>query len=205
MSAPGPQTPEAAGAARRQRRVAYAAAAVCVAMLGLSFAASPLYRMFCAATGYGGTTQVAHAAPAARGERQMTVRFDANVAPGLPWRFEPETTQISLRPGQTATAFFRAQNRSGAPLAAIASYNVGPDGVGVYFNKISCFCFDEIMVGPGETVELPVVFFLDPALEKDKTLAGVETVVLSYTVFPARAERTKQNAARFDRAAGAPL
>ncbi|ACK50210.1 cytochrome c oxidase assembly protein CtaG/Cox11 [Methylocella silvestris BL2] len=168
---------------RKGRLIAAAAAAACLAMLGLSFAAVPLYRMFCAATGYGGTTQVARTAPANAGKRELTVRFDANVAPGLNWSFEPETTQINLRTGQTATVYFKIVNRSDKPVSAIAGYNVGPDSAGLYFSKISCFCFNEMTLAGHETAELPVVFFLDPALEAEKSLADVDTIVLSYTLF----------------------
>ncbi|WP_395698326.1 cytochrome c oxidase assembly protein [Methylocella sp.] len=190
---------------RRGRRVAFAAATVCFAMLGLSFAAVPLYRMFCAATGYGGTPRTGVlASPAGVGTRVMAVRFDANVAPGLPWSFEPETPQITLRPGKTATVFFRAQNRSNAPLKAQAAFNVGPDSAGAYFNKISCFCFSEMTLEPHESAELPVVFFLDPALEADPTLAGVETVVLSYTFFAVTSkDATRGETKKLGAAAGA--
>ncbi len=171
---------------RRQRLVAALAVAASLAMLGLSFAAVPLYRMFCAATGYGGTTQVAYAAPATQGLRDLTVHFDANVAPGLSWTFSPETAEIKLRTGKTATVFFKVTNMSDHETAAQAMYNVGPDAAGAYFDKISCFCFNEQTLGPHETAELPVVFFLDPALEKDQTMAGVETVTLSYTFFASK-------------------
>lgn len=155
-------------------------------MLALSFAAVPLYRMFCAATGYGGTTQAAKTAPDHQGLRQLVVRFDANVAPGLPWSFEPEIPQIRLRTGKTATVFFKVANLSDHPVAARASYNVGPDAAGAYFDKLNCFCFSEQTLGPREAAELPVVFFLDPALEQDETMRGVDAVTLSYTFFAAK-------------------
>ncbi len=168
---------------RRQRRIAFIACGAAVGMLGLSFASVPLYRLFCAATGYGGTTQIAAAAPALRGERQLSVRFDANVAPGLSWSFAPETPQITLRTGQTATVFFKATNLADHETVARASFNVSPDNSGAYFDKIACFCFEEQRLGARETAEMPVVFFLDPALEKDEGMAGVDEITLSYTFF----------------------
>lgn len=154
-------------------------------MLGLAFASAPLYRLFCAATGYAGTTQVATLAPTTRGLRDLIVRFDANVAPGLAWKFAPETSEIKLRTGETATVFYRVTNMSGHDTVARAMYNVSPDGAGAYFDKLACFCFSEQRLGPGESAEMPVVFFLDPALEKDATMAGVQSITLSYTFFAA--------------------
>jgi cytochrome c oxidase assembly protein subunit 11 len=181
--------------AHRARKISAGATAVTAGlMLGLSFAAVPLYRAFCAATGYGGTTQRVERAPARQGERSLTVRFDSNVGGSLPWRFEPETGEVSLRTGETKTVFYRVTNDSDHEIAATAAYNVTPDQAGVYFNKISCFCFSEQKLGAHETAEWPVVFFLDPALEKDESMAKVDAVTLSYTFFaskPAAREATK--------------
>jgi cytochrome c oxidase assembly protein subunit 11 len=154
-------------------------------MVGAAYAAVPLYFLFCRATGFAGTTQVAKAAPALRGQRTLTVRFDANVAPGLPWSFEAETSSVRLRTGATATVYFKVHNRASRETAATAVYNVSPDVSGAYFDKISCFCFSEQHLGPGETAELPVVFFLDPKLEGDETLNQVDEITLSYTLFAA--------------------
>lgn len=175
-----------AASGRRQRLTALAVVATFVAMIGLTYASVPLYRAFCAATGFAGTTQVAKAGPAQKGVRTLTVRFDGNVGPGLPWTFTPETPEITLRTGQTATVYYKVRNDAGRAITARAEYNVTPDVVGGYFDKISCFCFSEQTVGPNETVEMPVVFFLDPALERDKSLAAVDSVTLSYTFFPVR-------------------
>ena len=175
-----------AGSGGRQRLTALAVVATFVAMIGLTYASVPLYRAFCAATGFAGTTQVAKAGPAQKGVRTLTVRFDGNVGPGLPWTFTPETPEITLRTGQTATVYYKVRNDAGRAITARAEYNVTPDVVGGYFDKISCFCFSEQTVGPAETVEMPVVFFLDPALERDKSLAAVDSVTLSYTFFPVR-------------------
>ncbi len=152
-------------------------------MLGLSFAAVPLYRMFCSATGYGGTTQVAKIAPATEGQRDIIVRFNANVAKGLPWSFEPETPQIRLRTGKVATVFYKVTNHADRPIAAQALYNVTPENSGGYFDKISCFCFTEQTLGPHESADMPVVFFLDPALEQDESMKNVDQITLSYTFF----------------------
>jgi len=170
---------------RRKYFIAALAGGASLAMLGLAFASAPLYRLFCAATGYAGTTQVATLAPTTRGLRDLIVRFDANVAPGLAWKFAPETSEIKLRTGETATVFYRVTNMSGHDTVARAMYNVSPDGAGAYFDKLACFCFSEQRLGPGESAEMPVVFFLDPALEKDATMAGVQSITLSYTFFAA--------------------
>ena len=171
--------------ARRNRRVAIALAAISVAMVGAAYAAVPLYAAFCKATGYGGTTQVARGAPASRGGRTLAVSFDANVAPGLDWTFEPETPTIALRTGATATVYFRVHNRSRRETAAVAVFNVTPEASGAWFDKVSCFCFSEQHLGPNETAELPVVFFLDPRLEQDHTMDNVAAITLSYTFFAA--------------------
>jgi cytochrome c oxidase assembly protein subunit 11 len=171
--------------ARRNRRVATIVVSVAVAMVGAAYAAVPLYAAFCKATGYGGTTQVARAASAARGARTLSVSFDANVAPGLDWTFEPESPTVSLRTGATATVYFRVHNRSAREAAAVAVFNVAPEVSGAWFDKVSCFCFSEQRLGPNETAELPVVFFLDPRLEQDHTMNDVAAITLSYTLFAA--------------------
>lgn len=170
----------------RQGWIAASVGLAVLAMLGLSFAAVPLYRLFCARTGFAGTTQVAEKAPTTRGERDMIVRFDANVGPGLRWSFSPDTPQIKLRTGETATVFFKVTNQTDRETAAQAMYNVAPDVAGAYFDKISCFCFSEQKLGPHETADMPVVFFLDPKLEADATMDGIEFVTLSYTFYPSR-------------------
>ncbi len=171
--------------ARRNRRVATIVVAVAVAMVGAAYAAVPLYAAFCKATGYGGTTQVARVAPAARGARALSVSFDADVAPGLDWAFEPETPTVALRTGATATVYFRVRNRGARETAAVAVFNVTPEASGAWFDKVSCFCFSEQHLGPNETAELPVVFFLDPRLEQDHTMDNVAAIALSYTLFAA--------------------
>ena len=169
----------------RNRRVGLIAAGTALAMLGAAYAAVPAYYAFCRATGFAGTTQVARGASAVKGQRLLTVRFDANVAPGLDWTFEPEITSMTLRTGQTATVFFRVHNRSAHETAATAVFNVAPEISGAWFDKISCFCFSEQHLGPGESAELPVVFFLDPRLEGAREMDEVAEITLSYTLFAA--------------------
>jgi len=169
----------------RNRRIAWIAAASAAAMIGAAYAAVPLYAEFCKRTGFAGTTQVARTAPTIRGRRSLVVRFDGNVAPELDWSFEPETPWITLRTGATATVFFHVRNRSAKPTAAVAAYNVTPEVAGGWFDKISCFCFSEQRLGPGESADLPVVFFLDPRLEQAHEMDDIEAITLSYTLFAA--------------------
>ncbi len=160
-----------------------AATAVVACMLGLVAVSPQMYRAFCSLTGYEGTPRVALAGAASKGKRVMHVHFDSNVGGGLQWAFEPETDAIDLRTGQTATVFYKVTNKSDRTVTARAIYNIGPPSMGAYFDKISCFCFSDQTLKPHETLEMPVVFFLDPALEKDETMKGVDEVVLSYTFY----------------------
>jgi cytochrome c oxidase assembly protein subunit 11 len=152
-------------------------------MLALAFAAVPLYRMFCEATGFNGTPQRASSAPGAVAG-QVKVQFDANVHQGLPWRFEPEQTSVNVAPGAQTKIFYTAQNLSARAIVGQAAYNVSPDTVGKYFKKIQCFCFSEQTLQPGQKVEMPVVFFVDPAIEKDPDTKDVHEITLSYTFYP---------------------
>src|SRR5215831_7674879 len=155
-------------------------------MVGMSYAAVPLYTWFCRTTGFGGTTQVASAAPAGMLDRKITVRFDANVGPGLPWRFAPEVTSIDLKIGEVATVLYKITNESARPTTGQAAYNVTPPTTGAYFTKINCFCFTEQQLKPGETREITVVFYVDPALAKDSDQDDLNTITLSYTMYPVR-------------------
>ncbi len=152
-------------------------------MLGLSFAAVPLYRMFCAATGYAGTPRRAAQAPAKIYPQTVTVRFDSNVSPGLPWSFEPVQPELEIHVGENKLAFFRATNKSNESVTGSAVFNVSPDYMGQYFTKIQCFCFTEQTLRPGETVEMPVSFFIDPAMLDDRNTKTVRDMTLSYTFF----------------------
>jgi len=157
------------------------------AMVGMAFASVPIYRIFCSFTGYGGTTQRAKAAPQATLARMVTVRFDANVANGLGWSFRPEVRQVIVKLGEPAEVAFLAENRTAAKSSGLASFNVTPGEVGAYFDKIACFCFSAQTLEAGESVRMPVVFFVDPSMVGDHELDGVDTITLSYTFFPAAA------------------
>ena len=171
-------------------RLAAGLFAVAAAMVGLAYASVPLYDLFCRVTGYGGTTRVAEpgAAPGEVGERVITVRFNADTQSALPWRFAPVQREIKLRVGETALAFYRAENRGEEALVGTSTYNVTPQVAGAYFNKIDCFCFEEQLLRPGETAELAVQFYVDPAIADDPDTAGIGTITLSYMFFDAGAE-----------------
>jgi cytochrome c oxidase assembly protein subunit 11 len=155
-------------------------------MTGLAWASVPLYRMFCQATGLNGTTQRGTTAPGAT-DRQVRVDFDANVSPKLAWRFQPERPSDTVAIGARDMAFFSATNRGDRPLTGTATFNVTPAQAGKYFTKIQCFCFTEQTLKPGETVRMPVIFYVDPAILKDPDAADIDTITLSYTFYPAGA------------------
>jgi cytochrome c oxidase assembly protein subunit 11 len=157
---------------------------VAIGMVCVSFAAVPLYRIFCEATGYGGTTQRAAAAAERTLERRVVVRFDGNVS-GLPWSFRPEVPQVELKLGETALVNFVAENTGRNTTTGTATFNVQPSTAGYYFNKIECFCFTEQELKPGGRVEMPVQFFVSPDFADDRDLASTRTITLSYTFFPA--------------------
>ena len=169
---------------------------VVVFMIGASYAAVPFYDWFCRATGFNGTTQVATSAPAEGPlARRISVRFDANVGPGLPWKFEPEQNEIEVRIGEVVTVFYTVTNQAARATTGVAAYNVAPLTVGAYFQKINCFCFTEQTMDPGEKREMPVVFYVDPALAKDSENDGLNTITLSYTFYPVREVAPKPVAA----------
>jgi cytochrome c oxidase assembly protein subunit 11 len=156
------------------------------AMVGAAYAAVPFYNWFCRATGFAGTPQSASVAPSHVLERKIKVRFDANVSGGLPWRFEPEQNEIELRIGEVVTVAYKVVNESARETVGLASYNVSPPTVGGYFTKINCFCFSEQRLKAGEVRDMTVVFFVDPALAKDAEQDGLNTITLSYTMYPVR-------------------
>jgi cytochrome c oxidase assembly protein subunit 11 len=174
---------------RNNRLLGVGGATLAVTMIGLTYAAAPFYSAFCRATGYEGTPQVVKANTDTEGRRILRVGFDANVAPGLKWSFEPEIDSVRLRTGQTATVYFRVRNLRDTPAVARAAFNVSPEVSGEWFDKISCFCFTEQHLGPHESAEWPVVFFLDPKLEADPSMARVDSLTLSYTLFAPPSER----------------
>ena len=187
-------------AARRGLGRDAAVAAICgfvvVLMVGASYAAVPFYNWFCRTTGFNGTTQVATSAPSSAPlARKIAVRFDANVAAGLPWKFEPEQTEIEVRIGEVVTVFYTVTNQSARTTTGQAAYNVAPLTVGAYFQKINCFCFTEQTMAAGEKRQMPVVFYVDPALVKDDDNAGLNTITLSYTFYPVRDPAPKPVAA----------
>ena len=174
---------------RNNRLIGVGGVTLAVTMIGLTYAAAPFYSAFCRATGYEGTPLHVNANTDVQGHRILRVGFDANVAPGLAWRLEPEDESIRIRTGKTATVYFRVRNLSDRPTEGHATFNVTPEVSGEYFDKIACFCFTTQHLGPHETAEWPVVFFLDPALEKDASMANVDSITLSYTLFAPPAEK----------------
>ena len=171
-------------AARRNRTLALASVGAAVGMLGFAYGAATFYSAFCRAFGLYGATQVASKGADGVGGRTLTVLFDANVAPGLFWSFEPETASLKLRTGKTATIYFRARNLTDRPLAANALFNVTPEVSGPWFDKIQCFCFTNERLGPGETAQMPVVFFIDKDYDQDPDARAFEEITLSYTFYP---------------------
>lgn len=179
-----PKTP--APPLRRDILVAFCCGGLVAVMIGLSFAAVPLYSWFCRTTGYGGTTQVAKALPQQVSNRTITVRFDSNVAAGLPWRFEPEQRTIDVKLGQVVTVYYSVTNQAARMTAGQAGYNVSPPTTGAYFEKINCFCFTQQTMKPGERRDMAVVFYVDPKLAEDSEQDKVDLITLSYTFYPVR-------------------
>jgi cytochrome c oxidase assembly protein subunit 11 len=169
--------------AQRNRRVGAAVAAVVVGMVGVSFAAVPLYDLFCRVTGYNGTPMIGQAAPAQAGELAVTVRFNANTQPNLPWRFEPAQPSLQLRVGEEGMGFYQARNLSDQPVTGISTYNVTPEVVGKYFHKTACFCFEEQTLTPGQEVDMPLSFWVDPRIAEDPNTRGIRTITVNYTFF----------------------
>ena len=161
---------------------------VVIGMVGLSYASVPLYDWFCRVTGYGGTTQVAASDSVEILNREMTVRFDASTGRGLQWRFEPVQREVTLKVGESAVAFYRATNISDRPIVGTATFNVTPQKSGYYFNKIECFCFTEQRLEPGESIDMPVAYFIDPEIDEDPNQDEVRTLTLSYTFFEAETD-----------------
>ena len=175
----------------RNSLVAFGLFGIIVAMGGLAFASVPLYRLFCAATGYGGTPQIGpSAAPGTRG-RMITVRFNADVNGGMPWRFEAAQAAITLPLGEEHPAFYIARNLARTAITGVSTYNVTPEKAAKYFHKTECFCFKEQTLAPGAEAHFPLSFYIDPAMENDPNTADITTVTLNYTFF-----RSLEDAAR---------
>jgi cytochrome c oxidase assembly protein subunit 11 len=170
----------------RKAGTAMILAGIVFAMIGASFASVPLYRLFCAATGFEGTTQRADAAPKTAAKAFVTVRFDATTASDLDWVFEPLQPEVRLHPGEEKTIAYRAVNKSKEPITGTATFNVTPFKAGIYFNKIQCFCFSEQHLEPGQSADLAVQFFVDPDILTDPDTRDVDTITLSYTMFRAK-------------------
>ncbi|MCB9963559.1 MAG: cytochrome c oxidase assembly protein [Rhodospirillales bacterium] len=169
---------------RRNRRTGLWVLGIVVAMVGLAFASVPLYSLFCRVTGFAGTTRVATAGAAHKIlDRQVTIKFNTDVNAALPWQFAPEVRSMDLKVGQDGLVNFIAENISSTPAAGTALYNVVPAKVGRYFNKIQCFCFSEQILQPGEHVNMPVLFYVDPAFDQDPYMKDVNVITLSYTFF----------------------
>jgi cytochrome c oxidase assembly protein subunit 11 len=173
-------------AATRRRRTALLCAGFAFTMAGIAFASAPLYNLFCRITGYGGTPLVGTAGASRVLDRTITVRFDANVAAGLSWRFLPETPQVEARLGDTQTVFYKVRNDGPAASTGIATFNVQPGQAGAFFIKLQCFCFTEQTLQPGETIDSAVAFYIDPSLAADETVKDLSSITLSYTYFPAK-------------------
>jgi cytochrome c oxidase assembly protein Cox11/cytochrome c2 len=182
---------------RKNLHVVMPCLATIAVMIGLVSYSPTLYRLFCAATGYGGTTQRALAGSEETSDKTVSVLFDSNVAPGLPWRFEPEQREVTVHLGEQKLVFFKAENLSDKAIVGHATFNVSPGTTGIYFNKIQCFCFDDEKLDAHEKVDMPVVFFVDPAMASDPETVGVDTITLSYTFFRSPAPDKPKDLSRF--------
>ncbi len=169
---------------KRNLSVALAMAALVFSMVGMSYAAVPLYEIFCRVTGYGGTTQRAEQAPDTVLNRTMIVRFDANMARGMGWEFKPVQRKIEIKIGDSALAHYEAKNIAKKAITGTATFNVTPEAAGVYFNKIECFCFTEQTLEPGARADMPLTFFIDPEIVNDPEAMNIQEITLSYTFFP---------------------
>lgn len=178
---------------RRTQRANLVVAAVCLAffggMIGAAYASVPLYKLFCQVTGYGGTTQRTNQYSTKILDRDITVRFDTNTSGGIPWDFAPVTRDVTMKIGETVEAKFRATNLFNRPSAGRATFNVTPELAGAYFNKVECFCFTDTTLKPGETLDMPVVFYVDPAIVDVPELKDIRTITLSYTFFATESEK----------------
>ena len=175
----------------KNARIAWTLVLVTAGMLGMAYAAVPLYQAFCKATGFAGTPLVAQQGERPVIKRTVTVRFDTNVDPGLAWRFEPEQREVKVQLGEQKLVFFRATNLSQRPIVGSANYNVTPERTAGWFDKIQCFCFTEQLLKPGQSVDMPVLFFVDADMDKDRRYDDINTITLSYTFHEAKTERAR--------------
>ena len=172
-------------------RLAWTMVAIVGGMLGLAYAAVPLYEAFCKATGFAGTPLVAKEGERPVINRTVEVRFDSNTDANLPWRFQPVERSVKVHLGEEKLVFFRATNVSQRPIVGTATYNVTPEWTAGWFNKIQCFCFNEQLLQPGQSVDMPVLFFVDADMDKDRRYDDIRTITLSYTFYEAKTERAK--------------
>ncbi|HEY0628554.1 MAG TPA: cytochrome c oxidase assembly protein [Sphingomicrobium sp.] len=170
--------------AQKNRSVGIKAALFGLAMLGLAFASVPLYRIFCQVTGFGGTTMKAEGPAPGAVAGEIGVRFDSNISPALPWKFEPEQATVRIHPGARTTIYYKASNYTARRTMGTATFNVTPTQAGQYFSKIECFCFTEQVLKGGESVRMPVVFYVDPKIATDPDTAHIDEITLSYTFYP---------------------
>jgi cytochrome c oxidase assembly protein subunit 11 len=175
----------------KNARIAWTLVLVTAGMLGMAYAAVPLYQAFCKATGFAGTPLVAQSDDRPVIKRTVEVRFDTNVDPNLSWRFEPEQREVKVHLGEEKLVFFKATNLSQRPIVGTATYNVTPERTAGWFNKIQCFCFTEQLLKPGQSVDMPVVFFVDSDMDKDRRYDDINTITLSYTFYEAKTPRAK--------------
>ena len=176
----------------RNARTAWTMVAIVGGMLGFAYASAPLYDLFCRTTGFGGTPKVAQAAGDRTVlDRTVEVRFDSNVDPNLAWRFEPLQRSVRVRLGEEMLVHYRATNVSQRPIVGTAAFNVVPEPAGPWFNKVQCFCFTEQLLQPGQSIDMPVVFFVDPEMNKDRRYDNIRAITLSYTFYEAKTERAK--------------
>ncbi len=171
---------------RKMHRTAFACLGIVVGMVGLAYASVPLYDLFCKVTGFDGTPVVRDSNGSEVMDRTIAIRLDSNVAPGLNWRFAPETPEVRVKLGETTTVHYKVTNTGDRPSTGIATYNVQPDLAGTYFSKLECFCFTEQTLQPGETLESAVVFYVDPRLVEDADVKDLTSITLSYTYFPSK-------------------
>ncbi len=178
----------------KNKTVAFMATGLVVAMVGLAYASVPLYRLFCQATGFGGTTQVAEASQASPTNADISIRFDANVQADMGWNFHPKQNTLTVKVGEPSMAYYTATNASSETVTGTAMFNVTPAEAGIFFNKIECFCFTEQTLKPGETVEMPVQFFVDAALLDDADTKNIREITLSYTFYPVKSKAPDKQA-----------
>lgn len=180
--------------ARRNRRTAIAAFTMVGTMVGVSFAAVPLYELFCRVTGFGGTPMIGGGPAPGAGQQTITIRFNANTQPNLPWRFEAVQASQTLHVGEEGVAFYRARNTGTGPATGVSTYNVTPETVGRYFHKTACFCFEEQTLTPGQEVDMPLAFWIDPRIADDPNTRNIRTITVSYTFFRTMADAERSGA-----------